>query len=88
MSDRRLELNGLANIDILLQMADSNSNDENFTKISKKTYETIKLQLKLLERYMLAYNDAVSKNQQTPYWHEILANPTFYPTNRDRLNKL
>lgn len=68
-----METNGLANIHITLDLAliTEEVNVETATKIRK--------QLDLLERYMVAMN-----NGHTPYWHEILANPTKFPTLKEK----
>lgn len=78
---RIMELNGLANIDLLLQVEVDIKGDK--AEMNVETLNSIKEQLVLLERYMLAYHKAVSNSIQTPMWHEVYANPTLYPRNRD-----
>lgn len=84
---RGLELNGVANIDLMLQVEVDEAQDaETGAKIfymNEETLNSIKQQLVLLERYMLAYNKAVSNDTQTPMWHEVYANPNLYPRNRE-----
>ena len=67
---RGLELNGVANIDLMLQVEVDEAQDaETGAKIfymNEETLNSIKQQLVLLERYMLAYNKAVSNDTQTP----------------------
>lgn len=79
---RVMELNGVANMSLLLQL--ETDVRDNKVEMNIETLVTLKEQLILLERYMLAYNAAVTKGEQTPYWHEVLANPDKYPTNRER----
>lgn len=76
---RGIELNGVANLRLLVEALTSEH-------VPVKTqYEAdIIGQLDLLERYMLAYMDAVNKGIKEPCWHEIKANPAAYPTNRER----
>jgi len=87
-----IELNGLANLKILLdQMTENLPNDDRVTIPAAKMYQ----QLELLNRYMVAH-DAWSQecmvrimDGQTvnianpPHWHEILANPKAFPTNHE-----
>lgn len=80
---RIMELNGVANIDLMIQVEVDQLPDGRAV-MNQETLESIKNQLVNIERYMLAYNDAVNKGIQTPYWHEVLANPTKYPRNRER----
>lgn len=89
MSKRGIELNGVANMSMLLDLLKSdlekpNSNGWNEACIGT-TYSSIREQLILLERYMLAYNDAVNEGRPTPMWHEVRSNPQLYPTNRERV---
>ncbi len=73
----RMELNGVANILLLLQT-------EAGYNMPTHLYKGIEEQSILIERYMLAFSDSVSKGEQPPFWHEVKANPSKYPRNRDR----
>ncbi len=92
MSKKQLmELNGIANLILILRSEECSFETEIMTDngleshqcIPQSQMEKIKQQLDLLERYMVAYNKAISSGTQTPYWHEILANPKAYPLNRE-----
>lgn len=87
---RIMEVNGIANLHILL---DNLNNDfaigPSIQQDGIRTdYHKAKEQLELLERYMVAYNTAIIEGTQTPYWHDILANPIKYPLNGNRKSKL
>ena len=71
-----MELNGVANIIMLIASVDAQT-------IDWSTVETIKEQAKLLERYMIAYNKAINEGTQTPAWHEVRENPSHYPNNSE-----
>ena len=84
-----MELNGVANVDMMVQMAKQDGT------IEPALAEAILTQLNLLERYMLAYMDhknsikagaygALVVGQDAPMWHEVRENPTEFPTNRER----
>lgn len=84
-----MELNGVANISMIIQMAKS------LEKIDSDTAKDINEQLLLLERYMLAYADhkrsiksgsygALIVEVDEPNWHDIRENPQDYPTNHER----
>jgi len=72
---RVMEVNGVANIKMLLQVkvnkAQDTSVDDGVYYMDSKTYKSLLEQCDLLLEYMKAYNDAVNANQQTPFWHEI-----------------
>jgi hypothetical protein len=84
-----MELNGLANIKMILQEALTHD------KVDYDVYEEVNTQLDLLERYMIAYSkraenavNAVCHGgflvQPEPlYWHEVRENITNYPTLRE-----
>jgi len=85
-----IELNGVANIKIIVDMAQQ----ENL--INPLTAASINEQLLLLERYMLAVADhaasikagaygALIIGQEVPFWHEVRENPEQYPTGRERM---
>lgn len=77
-----MEINGLANIHILLNqvefMSAEGSLDEEHLQMA---VESIKKQLELLERYMIA----VSEDKKL-FWHEVLQDPKKYPTLKERVN--
>ena len=74
-----MELNGLANLHILVDQLD-HLNDHKQQAIRA----AIKQQLDLLERYMVAYANAYDKVIDIPAWHEVRENPKGYPLNRER----
>jgi hypothetical protein len=76
-----IELNGVANLTILIE--DIYGYREG-SETHENGYLKAKEQLILLERYMLAFTDAINKQEQPPYWHEVRENPSKYPRNRDR----
>ncbi len=76
-----MELNGVANIDLMIQVEVDVKGDK--AEMNVETLNSIKEQLVLLERYMLAYNKAIRNGTQTPMWHEVYANPKLYPRNRE-----
>lgn len=80
---RAIELNGVANITMLLDLEADNAVDGRVV-MNPETLVSIKEQLVLLERYMLAHQAALNNNTEAPYWHEVRENPTLYPTNRER----
>lgn len=65
-----IELNGVANIDMLLQIEVDKTDDGKF-EMNPETYYSILRELRNLNKYMRAYNDAINSGQQTPFWHEI-----------------
>lgn len=76
-----IELNGVANLSLLIE--DIYCYREG-TDTHEEGYIKAKEQLVLLERYMIAYCDAINKGEQPPFWHDIKLNPNQYPTNRER----
>lgn len=90
-----MELNGISNILMILASDECSFTTEMGTDngptaiqcIPLDQMDSIKEQLHLLERYMCAYNKAITEGTQTPYWHEILANPNQYPLNSNRKPK-
>lgn len=73
--NRRIEVNGVANISMLMQCEVDKAQDAEGNGIiyymNKETYDSINEQLKLLNKYMRAYNDAINNGEQTPYWHDV-----------------
>jgi hypothetical protein len=93
-----MELNGVANIKLLVEMA-IHENTECHTSISPELADKILEQCDTLERYMLAYAETTNSIQKAilarldtngsiriPYWHEVRDNKDKYPTNRERHN--
>jgi hypothetical protein len=74
-----IELNGVANL--LIQV---DSLDEYTHYLHRESFQQMKEQLNLLERYMLAYNEAINRGATPPAWHEVKSNPKLYKTNRER----
>ena len=87
-----IELNGVANLKILVSEVEELASHgmevmpEALHELTHKMNE----QLVLLERYMLAYQQATDPNSMelVPQWHEIRANPEQYPTNSERFKKV
>jgi len=82
MAKQVMEVNGVANLMILLEGLEScapSLTNEQYEHVAK-AHE----QLELLERYMLAFNKAVQEGTANPFWHEVKANPSAYPTNREK----
>jgi hypothetical protein len=84
-----MELNGVSNIHMLLDQMECNDRPQYMLRIQMKE------QLVLLERYMIALDEhkksikagaygALIVGKEEPYWHDILANPTDFPTNKER----
>lgn len=76
-----IELNGLSNLHILIDKI-----EEGFGQ-GHPDADNAKEQLVLLERYMIAYAEAMNAGTKPPYWHEVRENPNLYPTNRERVGK-
>lgn len=69
-----MEVNGPANIKMLLQMKSIKSTDslgKEIYVIDKDTYDLILNQCDLTVKYMLAYSTALKNNLKLPMWHEI-----------------
>ena len=77
---RAIELNGIANITMLIDCEVDKTEDGRYI-INQGTISSIKEQLVLLERYMLAHQRALVENTEAPFWHEVRANPELYPRN-------
>ena len=80
---RGIELNGIANIKMIMDFSIESHDDDGTLVITPDVLEQMQEQLDLLERYMLAYNEAVNDNVSTPFWHEVTNNPSAYPTNNE-----
>ncbi len=76
---RGIELNGITNLHLIL---DGLNND--FAIGPDSGIDDAKHQLQMLERYMLAFNNAINNGIEPPKWHDVLQNPNQYPTNRER----
>jgi hypothetical protein len=79
-----MELNGIANITMILQEALETG------KIDAAVYGDVSLQLNLLNRYMIAYTDWTRDPYalalgRAPYWHEVREDFTKYPTLQERV---
>lgn len=79
-----MELNGISNLLILLSIVEQDFGHEHSIEDGEKAISDMKKQLEYLERYMVAYNKAVREGTQTPYWHDILANPKGFPLNNGK----
>jgi predicted lipoprotein len=70
-----IELNGVANIQLLMQLevdkADDAETGGTIYYMNEETYKSIMEQLKYLQSYMIEYCKAVNANVKEPYWHEI-----------------
>lgn len=84
MSKFRMELNGVANLLALLEMAQGGFGCDCVDQDEQEAWNNLKPQVELLERYMLAFSDAINKGEQPPYWHEVRDNPSKYPRNNGR----
>jgi hypothetical protein len=94
-----MEVNGVANIKILVdQLEEEAGHDMELMPdfVTEVTYQ-IQEQLLLLERYMLAYADHKASitaghygdltfTTPEPLWHEVRENPEKYPTGQERIN--
>lgn len=80
---RSIELNGIANILILIEMAENAVGHEAPDVEDVEAFKEIKNQVDLLERYMIAFAAAVNNNRDTPFWHEVREAPQNYPLNKD-----
>jgi hypothetical protein len=81
-----IELNGVANISLLIDSATTTvvEHETDFLLLSPDIKDSIKSELKLLERYMIAYCKAINSGVNPPAWHEIRENPSQYPDNRGK----
>ena len=75
-----LEINGLANMKILIDMATPK-------ELDLELYNKLNEQILLLERYMLAVKDAVENDVEVPNWHDVKAKPLNFPTLREKMSK-
>lgn len=69
-----MELNGLANIHMLLTLETDKAQDSSGNVIhymNEETFNSIKKQLDLLQQYMVKYHEAVIKEHKVPNWHDI-----------------
>ena len=76
-----MELNGVANMNVILDLALMDA------KIDLEYADLLRKQLVLMERYMVAASAHLTLNVEgefLPAWHEIKANPLKYPTSRER----
>ena len=80
-----IELNGVANINLLLQLETDITRDGQVV-MNKEVLTSINKNLENLNRYMIAFCDAVNAGEPTPFWHDILLNPSKYPTNAEKLS--
>jgi len=93
-----MELNGIANIKILLDQLAENlpNNDEVLVPVAK-----IYQQLDLMNRYMIAHDSWVQEQlrlhsedyhhvvtTKPPAWHEVKANPKAFPTLQEKFDGL
>jgi len=76
-----MELNGIANIKMMVDLA-VHENTESHTSITVELADKISEQLDLLERYMLVIEERRVRGQAIPAWHEIRENKKCYPTRR------
>lgn len=74
MKNYGIELNGIANMQLLLQLEVDKkkvSDNESVYQMNEETYKSLLEQLTYLREYMLAYRDAVNNETSQPYWHEV-----------------
>lgn len=83
-----IELNGVANLHIIIDEIKDGDTAHNLyrgkTQDLTESVEAAREQLFLLERYMIAFTEAMNKGVRPPYWHEIKENPDKYPRNGER----
>ena len=86
-----MELNGVANLKILVdEVEELASHDmEVMPQALQPLIDKMQEQLDLLERYMIEYQHCTDPNNMelVTAWHEIKANPSKFPTNRERHQK-
>jgi hypothetical protein len=96
-----MELNGVANITILINKLEDDLEHSTLTNPEYEEVKTaingIKEQLDLLNRYMIAYSDnkrntmdnllhgKATHIEAEPAWHEVRENPSKYPTLREKI---
>ena len=90
-----MELNGVANIKVLVEMA-VGENVEHRQQIDPSLADNIIEQCALLERYLRAYQKAAKSTVREaayierileikpPLWHEVKAEPTKYPNIKEK----
>lgn len=80
-----IELNGVANIKVLLDELSNNlPNDDKLLVPVAKLYR----ELEMLNRYMTAIGTETQKVKDSitiPFWHEVKANPAKYPTLHEKV---
>lgn len=69
-----IELNGIANIDLLLKLETDYDSCKHLYSMNKETYDAITSNLNVLKFYMLAFNKAINDGTQPPLWHEVRDN--------------
>lgn len=69
-----MELNGLANIRMILESA----KDKN--EVTEEIYKSVTEQAILMEKYMIALKHIPDIN-----WHEVRGNPNLFPTRKEML---
>jgi hypothetical protein len=78
-----MELNGVANIKILIDVNVSTNETTGLKELTLygSEVDAIYKQLEYLERYMVALEKYIPspKEFQIPKWHEVLANPSKFP---------
>lgn len=78
-----IELNGIANLHILTDSMEEEHGHNGQLDYAHEKWASVREQLELLERYMIAYTMAVNNGTPVPYWHEIRENPEKYPLHKD-----
>lgn len=79
-----IELNGVANITVLLETVKQDFGFDYDIDEGLKAIASISEQLDLLERYMLAYARAVENDVTPPAWHDVRDNTSLYPKNNGK----
>lgn len=69
-----IELNGVANIDLLLKLDTNYDEQTQQYTMSKETYDAIVGNLQVLKDYMIAYKEAINNGVKPPFWHEVRDN--------------
>lgn len=79
-----IELNGVANIHMLIQL-ETDLNKDGQIVMNEEVIHSINKNLENLNRYMIAFCDAVNADKPVPFWHDILQDPNKYSTNDEKL---
>lgn len=74
-----MEMNGIANLLLIVNDAKEDGT------MDQKSYDQMKNQLDLMERYLVAVETAHNKNEKVPAWHDVIANRNKYPNRKGEM---